>query len=366
MKKQRIAMSGLFVLLLTAILGLSFMNNGLTQTAEASEAQTTIEVSEGVFCTIPESGPWPPCATGGDASTGGSGDCVIPASGPWPPCATGGGSGGSSGGGSSSGDCVIPASGPWPPCATGGGSGGSGGGTTTTPAAPAAEPQPLPIRTGNLSYFAFDEASGQSVLDSNTGATGSINGNVRRIAGPRNGALSINSGGSLYIPDGGNITVGTGDFSIAMWVRVSQQSGVQTILDRRTTSGPLVGYHIFTLDGKLGIQLADGNGNVNKCKQDNATPRCTNYITNKNIANGQWTFIAITVDRSSSRGMRFWVNETVIDAMDARDRQGSLDSAQNVPLVMNSSGSSLDVDEFYLYGKVLSDDQVLFLHRNRD
>ena len=43
-------------------------------------------------CVIPPSGPWPPCATGGNTPPPApSGDeCVIPTSGPWPPCATGG------------------------------------------------------------------------------------------------------------------------------------------------------------------------------------------------------------------------------------------------------------------------------------
>lgn len=67
--------------------------------------------ADGHGCVIPESGPWPPCATGGD--TGGNDDCVIPPSGPWPPCATGGDS-------ADSDTCTIPPSGPWPPCATGG------------------------------------------------------------------------------------------------------------------------------------------------------------------------------------------------------------------------------------------------------
>lgn len=74
-------------------------------------------------CVIPESGPWPPCATGGSTPPASEGDCVIPETGPWPPCATGGGGGGTPPA-SDSGDCVIPESGPWPPCATGGGSGG--------------------------------------------------------------------------------------------------------------------------------------------------------------------------------------------------------------------------------------------------
>ena len=57
---------------------------GLNQTTHA----TPVSAAE---CVIPESGPWPPCATGGSTPPPTSGDCVIPASGPWPPCATGGG-----------------------------------------------------------------------------------------------------------------------------------------------------------------------------------------------------------------------------------------------------------------------------------
>lgn len=111
-------------------------------------AQSPNNPPSGGDCVIPDSGPWPPCATGGGSGSGGgnNSDCVIPPSGPWPPCATGGGSdGGSGGGGNNGGDCVIPPSGPWPPCATGGGSGGTnpppppptnpGGGGDFTPTA---------------------------------------------------------------------------------------------------------------------------------------------------------------------------------------------------------------------------------------
>ena len=75
-------------------------------------------------CEIPESGPWPPCATngGGDHSGGSADECVIPDSGPWPPCATnGGGNSPAPAPGGGSDECVIPDSGPWPPCATNGG-----------------------------------------------------------------------------------------------------------------------------------------------------------------------------------------------------------------------------------------------------
>ena len=83
-------------------------------------------------CVIPESGPWPPCATGGTAAApttapaGASTGCVIPPSGPWPPCATGGGSAPATAPANNppapppGPGCVIPDSGPWPPCATSG------------------------------------------------------------------------------------------------------------------------------------------------------------------------------------------------------------------------------------------------------
>lgn len=84
---------------------------------ERCQQQATSSGNSADGCVIPESGPWPPCATGGGSSSGNADDCVIPESGPWPPCATGGDNSGGDGGGTQ--ECVIPESGPWPPCATG-------------------------------------------------------------------------------------------------------------------------------------------------------------------------------------------------------------------------------------------------------
>ena len=93
------------------IVGLMLFGLLLFAYANSTAAATAAQASG---CVIPESGPWPPCATGGN-TTPSTGECVIPPSGPWPPCATGGASTPPASGG----DCVIPPSGPWPPCATG-------------------------------------------------------------------------------------------------------------------------------------------------------------------------------------------------------------------------------------------------------
>ena len=92
-------------------------------------------VSAETECIIPESGPWPPCATGGSSSAPAASpnECIIPPSGPWPPCATNGGASGTTPPPTNNtNECVIPSSGPWPPCATN----GSASGTTPPPAAP--------------------------------------------------------------------------------------------------------------------------------------------------------------------------------------------------------------------------------------
>lgn len=136
----------LFVIMLLAFAGIT---SGQLVSAETPDNSDVVSIAGDITdphehddhddhddCVIPESGPWPPCATGGTPPSSSDGDCVIPESGPWPPCATGG-SGGSAPPTSSGDDCVIPESGPWPPCAT-----GSGGGSAPTPPATAGEPCP--------------------------------------------------------------------------------------------------------------------------------------------------------------------------------------------------------------------------------
>ncbi len=120
-------------------------------------------------CVIPETGPWPPCATGGAAQPPASaGECVIPESGPWPPCATGsGGSSAPASPPSNGAECVIPESGPWPPCATGEG----GGSTTATPKPTPDAPQPAPTPTpvdGSAPHPRFGRIVSTQVMSKDT------------------------------------------------------------------------------------------------------------------------------------------------------------------------------------------------------
>lgn len=97
------------LLLLTAAL---IMN----EVATTQAAETT--------CVLPESGPWPACATGSENTTNAptlpavidDDTCVIPETGRWPACATGGYRNPPPAVPDE--NCVIPSSGAWPDCAT--------------------------------------------------------------------------------------------------------------------------------------------------------------------------------------------------------------------------------------------------------
>ena len=103
-------------------------------------------------CTIPPSGPWPACATGGTTAPTNNNSCVIPPSGPWPACARSGGATAGSSGGSGSGNCVIPPSGPWPACArSGNANGGSSNGGSGDCIIPPSGPWPACAKNGTSS-----------------------------------------------------------------------------------------------------------------------------------------------------------------------------------------------------------------------
>ncbi len=275
-------------------------------------------------CVIPPSGPWPPCATESNVPT------------PWPTATP-----------PTDGDCVIPSSGPWPPCAT----------ESATPVPPTEPDGPSSL----VANYAFAEDGGTQALDSAKNNTATLNAAVARIDGPRGKAIRINNGGQFSAPGSAENSFGTGDFSISYWIRTTQATGVQRVFDKRTTAPKVVGYHMFVWDGKIGIQLADGNGVSERCAHATQTTQCTNYISERYIADGNWHHIAVTIDRDQASGLRIYVDNRAVATMNPTTRRGSLSVGTGVPLVMDSSGTVLDIDEFRLYNGVLSTSEIAAL-----
>lgn len=135
--------------------------------------------------------------------------------------------------------------------------------------------------------------------------------------------------------------IGTGDFSVAFWMRTDSTETTVSLFDMRSITffathncgagrgeagpddcGTRHGYHVYLIDGALGLQLAVGDGSQFRCGSRDAT--CTNYTSDVRVNDGEWHTVAITVDRDQKDGLRFYVDGVLRDVMDPTDRPNSL------------------------------------------
>jgi hypothetical protein len=97
-------------------------------------------------------------------------------------------------------------------------------------------------------------------------------------------------------PSGPN-AIGTKDFTIDGWIRVNpgDAGGIRSIVDKRVHVGTTYrGYHVALIQGTLWLQLATGSYG--------------NFSSAANIADGQWHFFAVTVERKNQAGIRWYID----------------------------------------------------------
>jgi hypothetical protein len=157
------------------------------------------------------------------------------------------------------------------------------------------------------------------------------------------------------IPDDPALDVGTGDFSIALWVNTTCASnGVCVFLDKRDPTS-YVGYSFYTYNGQLGLQLTD------------VTNGPFNYNGGGFVTDGQWHFAVVSVARNSATGMHFYVDNVLVMTSDPTGRKLSLDNASELRFAMRSVSANgqltlgkLDEIQLYKQALVASDVQVLW------
>ena len=107
----------------------------------------------------------------------------------------------------------------------------------------------------------------------------------------------------VEINDDPSLNFGSGDFSVDTWIKAPLNSGVGVILDKRAQTGAnFQGYSLFLLNGKLGVQLANG------------TPSPPNYVSNTIVADGYWHHVTVTVNRSGiTKEIDWYVDGNLVD-----------------------------------------------------
>lgn len=192
------------------------------------------------------------------------------------------------------------------------------------PLAPPPPPPPgpdcwPPTPLGLANWWTFDEPAG--VTSSDFGGSinniGSDHAAVPRVIGEVGRAVSFD-GTSKWVevadsPElnfAGDCTFDAAESAtIDLWVRTTNNAGVNTILDKRDTTGPnfLRGYSLYLWNGHLGFQIATGPGDL-LCNSPGSA--CTNTIatTLPSVADGDWHFIAVTFSRCRGAVGMFYVD----------------------------------------------------------
>ncbi|MEP6717027.1 MAG: LamG-like jellyroll fold domain-containing protein [Terriglobia bacterium] len=143
--------------------------------------------------------------------------------------------------------------------------------------------------------------------------------------------------------------------TIDVWVRTTNQSGVRVILDNR--SAQLVGYHLFLYNGRLGFQMADGS-------------QPTNFVgpapspQYRNIADGNWHLVAVTVSRCQWDGGKLFVDGEQVFTFSPLSVPNSLFNTSNLQIGRTNpslgSGGYFqgDLDELQIFRRALTPREI--------
>ncbi|MDP3402798.1 MAG: LamG-like jellyroll fold domain-containing protein [bacterium] len=217
------------------------------------------------------------------------------------------------------------------------------------PSAEAAQPSSL------QGYWKLDEASGTSVADaSGNGNNGTmINGPVPSadVPGVMNNhfpdpySLTFD-GTDDSVGFGAVNSMGTSDFTLAVWFKTSDTDAVTQVLIGKNGPGYLMA---LDAEGKLRFNLTDNVTFVNGSK-------------GSDYRDGTWHHAAITFDRSGDA--TYYIDGVAIGTTDISTQSGSLNDSGS-SLVLGQSGNNMffngSMDDVRIYTRVLSAGEVTLL-----
>ena len=218
----------------------------------------------------------------------------------------------------------------------------------------------VPPPDSMVAWWPLDETSGPTAFD--FAGIHQDNGTHINIPTPTpgkvSGALCFNGINEyVEVADHSEINFGTGDFSIDGWIRTTDASGVDVILDKRVASPNIQGYHLGVFNGNLSLQIADGilvGGQT-----------YTIYNSTAFVATGNWEHFAVTVDRDNPAGIVFYLNCAQVGvAQNPTGRQGSLTNISPLTIAVRSialgGGGYFNgcLDELELFNRVLTQPEI--------
>ena len=156
----------------------------------------------------------------------------------------------------------------------------------------------------------------------------------------------------------GLIEVGVNDFSLDAWVRrSSSSSATQMLFDKRQTNGAgTFGYSLFLQSDRLWCRLADG--------------AASDFDSGLTVpADGQWHFVALTVQRLSPTGGRFFVDGST-STFNPTARNGSLAHPRLMTIALNCFGPTQPLfgclDELEMFNRALTSAEMVSIYNAKN
>ena len=222
----------------------------------------------------------------------------------------------------------------------------------------------FPAPSNLVAWFPFDEPTGTTAANLISGSgNGTLIGGPTHIPGKVANALHFD-GINDYVqaPSTTFTNVGTGDFSIDAWIRVTPGSSFGVIVDKRIGSLPnIIGYSFFHSGNQLGLQLANGIGTG-----------FSNYLSGPllpSLSDGQWHLVAVTVSRSLPTGIVWYHNGVAIGPPgNPTSRSGSLNNNSPLRIGTRTAVTPLtgwfngDIDEVEIFNRALAPCEVLSIY----
>jgi hypothetical protein len=227
---------------------------------------------------------------------------------------------------------------------------------------------------GMVTWWPLDERTGGTAHDIAGGRDGKPHpggiggGGPAPVGGKVDGAVEFNAISTFVeVPDGsGTLSFGNPGQNLSLDAWIKADAGdiccIRPIVDKRLQIGDrLWGYAFYLFKGRLGFQLADGAHSGTTCAP--AGSSCTNYVSNADVADGQWHHVAVTIDRTSlSPQVVLYDNAKVVFTGVARtgtlNNSAALLIGRGYPIGGGAPYFKGAIDELEIFGRVLTQPDI--------
>ena len=202
-------------------------------------------------------------------------------------------------------------------------------------------------------HWRFNEASGDASDSSGNNYTGTVSG-ATVVAGQDGNGLDFDGTNDyVSVADKDDLDIGTGDFSIAMWVKADAGNVFTRIISKGADSLSDEGYAIAIYNTTLYGLVRVGDGSTQ------------GYVTTTITGTGEWNHVVLNVDLRED--LELYINGKLESTDDISTSLSAVDisTADNVNIGRNvTSGSGYYdgvIDDVRISKKVLSDEEIMEL-----